>query len=90
MERDYPTVRGPLPPGVKLDENVYVTMRDGIKITLDIYRPEAEGRYPAILGMSPYIKEIQQQPPGTTNKGIKTASGTITDIQTGIGNAVVR
>ena len=38
-------------------------MRDGIKIALDIYRPAAEGRYPALLAMSPYIKEIQQQPP---------------------------
>jgi len=64
---DYPTVRGPLPAGVKLDENVYVTMRDGVKIALDIYRPEADGRYPAILGMAPYIKEIQQQPPSLSH-----------------------
>ncbi len=63
----YPTLRGPLPAGVKLEENVYVTMRDGVKIALDIYYPEAEGRYPAILGMSPYIKEIQQQPPGISH-----------------------
>ena len=63
MEKGYPTVRGPLPPGVKLDENVYVTMRDGVKIAVDVYYPEAEGRYPALLSMSPYIKEIQRQPP---------------------------
>jgi len=57
-------VRPPLPPSrVKLDYNVYVTMRDGIKLAVDIYRPEAEGRYPGLLSMSPYIKEIQQQPP---------------------------
>lgn len=48
------------PPGVKVDENVYVTMRDGVKIAVDIYLPEKEGRYPALLSMSPYIKEIQQ------------------------------
>lgn len=42
--KGFPVVRGPLPPGVKLDENVYVTMRDGIKLGVDIYRPEAEGR----------------------------------------------
>ncbi len=63
MKKDYPTIRGPLPLGVKLDENVYVTMRDGVKIAVDVYHPEAEGRYPALLSMSPYIKEIQQQPP---------------------------
>ncbi|MCJ7654046.1 MAG: CocE/NonD family hydrolase, partial [Dehalococcoidia bacterium] len=53
-----------LPPqGVKLDANVYVKMRDGVKVAVDIYRPVAKGQYPAILSMSPYIKEIQQQPP---------------------------
>jgi len=50
-------------PGVKLQENVYVTMRDGIKIAVDIYRPETEGRYTGLLSMSPYMKEIQQHPP---------------------------
>jgi predicted acyl esterase len=63
MKKNYPTVRGPLLPGIKLDENIYVTMRDGIKVAVDIYRPEAEGQYPGLLSMSPYIKEIQQQPP---------------------------
>ncbi|MFC1846202.1 CocE/NonD family hydrolase [Chloroflexota bacterium] len=63
MKKDYPTVRGPIASGIKLDENVYMTMRDGVKIAVDIFRPEAEGRYPALLSMAPYIKEIQQQPP---------------------------
>jgi len=51
------------PPGVKVDENVYVTMRDGVKIAVDVYLPEKEGRYPALLSMSPYMKEIQQEQP---------------------------
>ena len=67
MKKDYPVVRPPLPPGVKLDENVYVTMRDGVKIAVDVYRPEAEGHYPAILSMSPYLKELQQWPPMLTH-----------------------
>ncbi len=63
MAKSYPDkVRGPLPEGIVLDENVYVTMRDGVKIAIDIYSPKTEGRYPAILSMSPYMKEIQQQP----------------------------
>lgn len=62
-----PTVRGPLAPGIKLEENVSITMRDGIKLSADIYRPQAEGRYPALLSMSPYMKEIQQQPPLLTH-----------------------
>ena len=64
---DYPMVRGPLPPGVKLEENVYVKMRDGVKLAVDVYRPEAEGRYPALLAMSPYMKEIQLRPPMLTH-----------------------
>lgn len=63
MEKGYPAVRGPLAVGVRLDENVYVNMRDGVKLAVDIYRPEADGSYPAILSISPYIKELQQQPP---------------------------
>jgi predicted acyl esterase len=63
MKKSYPIIRPPLPPGVKLDENVFVTMRDGVKLAVDVYRPEPDGRYPGLLSMSPYIKEIQQQPP---------------------------
>ncbi len=50
-------------PGVRFEENVYVEMRDGVKLAVDIYRPEAEGRYPAILSKCIYLKEIQQQHP---------------------------
>jgi predicted acyl esterase len=60
MKNEPSTVRGPLVPGIKLDENVYVAMRDGIKLAVDIYRPEKEGVYPVLLSMAPYIKEIQQ------------------------------
>ena len=44
MKQNATVVRGPLPPGIKLEENVYVQMRDSIKIAVDVYRPEAEGR----------------------------------------------
>ncbi len=63
MKGLYPVVRPPLPPGVRLDANERVTMRDGIKLAVDIYRPEKEGRYPVLLSTSPYIKEMEQQPP---------------------------
>jgi predicted acyl esterase len=63
MKSEFTVVRGPLPKGVRLEENVYVTMRDGVKIAVDVYLPETQGRYPAILSMSPYMKEIQQAPP---------------------------
>jgi predicted acyl esterase len=46
------------PPGVVLEKNYYVTMRDGIKIALDVYKPAVNsGPWPAILGIAPYRKE---------------------------------
>jgi putative CocE/NonD family hydrolase len=41
---------------VKVDVNVMVPMRDGVKLATDIYRPEAEGKFPAILVRLPYGK----------------------------------
>ncbi len=49
--------------GVRLIENVYVAMRDGVRLAVDIFLPESEGRYPALLSLSPYLKEIQRKPP---------------------------
>ncbi len=57
-------VRSPEPPpGVSLDENVYVAMRDGVRLAVDVYRPVTDGRYPVLLSLSPYSKDIQQKPP---------------------------
>ena len=50
-------------PGVRAMENVYVTMRDGVRLAVDVFLPESEGRYPALLSVSPYLKEIQRKPP---------------------------
>lgn len=62
----YPEVylRSPQPPAdAVLDENVPVAMRDGVRLCADIYRPKGAGRHPALLSLSPYSKDIQQQPP---------------------------
>ncbi len=59
MKNDYPDIHRQPPSGVKLDSNVYVTMRDGVKIAVDVYRPAKEGKYPAIFSTSAYIKDIQ-------------------------------
>jgi predicted acyl esterase len=66
VELIYPPelVRSPVPPpGAVLDENVRVAMRDGITLAADVYRPETPGRYPVLFSLSPYSKDIQQQPP---------------------------
>lgn len=50
---------------MRIAENVYVRMRDDLRISLDIFRPDGEERVPAILSMSPYGKETQRfRPPG--------------------------
>jgi predicted acyl esterase len=57
-------VKAPPPlTGVRSIENVYVTMRDATRLAVDIYLPEEEGRYPALLSTSPYLKELQRKPP---------------------------
>ncbi len=43
-------------PPVVFEANVMVAMRDGVKLAANIWRPKAEGRYPAILMRSPYGK----------------------------------
>jgi len=44
-----------MPDAVVIERNLPVTMRDGIVLAIDIYRP-ASGRYPVILERTPYDK----------------------------------
>jgi len=60
MERDMNSIvyPNPTPPGVKLKKNAHATMRDGIKISVDIYKPSrGKGPWPVILAYSPFPKE---------------------------------
>ena len=50
------------PPTVKemeWERDVVVPMRDGIKLCGDIYRPKAEGTFPALLAFAPHNKDLQ-------------------------------
>ena len=42
---------------VRCDLNV--PMRDGVKICVDVYRPEASGKFPALLAFAIYNKDFQ-------------------------------
>ena len=42
--------------GMIIEYDVAVPMRDGAKIYIDVYRPEAEGKYPPIICWGPYGK----------------------------------
>src|SRR5215475_314798 len=50
----------PLPAGVKLETNVLVPMRDGVRLAADVYRPEREGKFPVLLSRTPYNKNGQR------------------------------
>lgn len=48
----------PLPCDIYLDRNVPVTLRDGVVIFTDVFRPVHQGPNPAIVSWSPYGKEV--------------------------------
>ncbi|HYB27990.1 MAG TPA: CocE/NonD family hydrolase [Solirubrobacteraceae bacterium] len=41
------------------DFDVEAPMRDGINLLTDVYRPDAEGRFPVLIAASPYPRQIQ-------------------------------
>ena len=58
-ERKYPgfaprteTVR----PGILVERDIEVPMRDGVKIYVDVYRPDSTDKVPALVAWSPYGK----------------------------------
>lgn len=44
----------------KVKKDVAVPVRGGIHLAVDIYYPDAEGKFPALVGLSPYGKEMQK------------------------------
>jgi putative CocE/NonD family hydrolase len=44
---------------VAIEHDVTVQMRDGVSVVVDIYRPEAPGRFPVLLAFAAHSKEIQ-------------------------------
>lgn len=48
---------------VKSEKDVYVKMRDGVHVCVNIYRPDAPGQFPALYASSPYQKDLYYLPP---------------------------
>lgn len=48
--------------GIRAEKEVLVPMRDGVKLSVNIFRPDAAGKFPALLAMSLYGKELQTLP----------------------------
>lgn len=51
----HPTISPPTH-DVRIDFDARVPMRDGTQLAADVYRPNAPGRFPAILLRTPYLK----------------------------------
>jgi hypothetical protein len=49
---------------IKVIANLRVRMRDGVELAAKLVRPDAEGRFPAIMGYTPYrrLMEIKDSP----------------------------
>ncbi|MFC1868516.1 CocE/NonD family hydrolase [Thermodesulfobacteriota bacterium] len=54
---------------VKEEKDVHIKMRDGIRLAADIRRPDAQGKFPALLAMCPYSKEVQSLPLPPQHRG---------------------
>ena len=47
--------------GMIIEYDCAVPMRDGVKIYIDLFRPETEGKYPIIIAWGPYGKHGRRQ-----------------------------
>ncbi len=48
-----------------IDKDVDVPMRDGARLKADVFRPDDNGKFPAILNLGPYQKDKVWIPPST-------------------------
>ena len=51
--------RAPTYSGMIAEKDVLVPMRDGVKIAIDIYRPDTTDKLPALLALSIHNKDLQ-------------------------------
>jgi len=48
--------------GVKTEKDVFVPMRDGVKLAVDVFRPDAPGKFPVLLAVGPWGKDAVEMP----------------------------
>src|SRR5262245_40403221 len=44
--------------GLRVQRDVEIPLRDASHVVADVFRPDAPGRYPAIITLGPYSKDI--------------------------------
>jgi putative CocE/NonD family hydrolase len=56
--------------GISEERDVFVPVRDGVRLAINIFRPDVKGKFPALLAMSGYGKDEQDLnlPPQPLNK----------------------
>ena len=47
----------PLPELIIAEKDLFIEMRDGIKLAANVYRPKKEGKFPVIMSFGPYGKD---------------------------------
>ena len=47
---------------MRVEKGITVTMRDGVRISLCVYRPDAPGKFPTLFAASPYQYEMDAVP----------------------------
>ena len=47
-----------MPDSLKIDLNVEIPLRDGVKLRADIYRPDDTNKHPVLLARLPYSKDL--------------------------------
>src|SRR5450756_2940776 len=45
-----------------VEKDVFITMRDGTKVAVDVFRPDAPGEFPSLYATSPYQKDLVYLP----------------------------
>jgi predicted acyl esterase len=46
--------------GIKAEKDIMVPMRDGVRLAVNVYRPDTTGKFPALFAMGGYGKELQE------------------------------
>ena len=46
--------------GIKEERDIYVPVRDGVRLAVNVFRPDVPGKFPALLAMGGYGKELQE------------------------------
>lgn len=59
---------------VEFDGEVMIPMRDGVRLAVDVYRPDAEGKFPALLALGPWSKELSSDLQWTFPPQVETST----------------